>query len=307
MNKHLTATGTIDPQRCDGCGKCVQICPARIIALDKGKAYFCGNDCMICDHCAASCPVQAIRIEALDPKSTEYETFETDHDWLAHGDFDTSQLLRLMRSRRSCRCYTDKTIDRRTLSDLVKIGITAPSGTNSQKWSFTVLPDRQAVLNLGELVARFFKKMNRLAKNPCLRWGLRAVGRKQLSWYYHEYYETVKEALQEWENGQVDRLFHGATAVIIVGSKDGASCPAEDAMLATQNILLAAHSMGLGSCLIGFAVEAMLNDQSILAHIQIPTDEKIYAAIALGYPNETYQRAVGRKKACIRFVDTLSI
>ena len=48
-----------------------------------------------------------------------------------------------------------------------------------------------------------------------------------------------------------DQLFHGSTAAILTGSNPGVSCPAEDAPLATQNILLAAHSIGLGSCLIG--------------------------------------------------------
>ena len=58
----------------------------------------------------------------------------------------------------------------------------------------------------------------------------------------------------------MDRLFHGAAAAILVTGRRQASCPAEDALLATQNILLAAHAMGLGSCLIGFAVEAMRRD-----------------------------------------------
>ncbi len=50
-----------------------------------------------------------------------------------------------------------------------------------------------------------------------------------------------------------DLLFHGAPAAIIVASKEEASCPSEDSLLATQNILLGAHSLGLGTCLVGFA------------------------------------------------------
>lgn len=83
----------------------------------------------------------------------------------------------------------------------------------------------------------------------------------------------------------------------------GASCPAEDALFATQNILLAAHSMGLGSCLIGFAVEAMKRDPSIKRAVGVPDEEVVYAVIALGYPDEIYQRVTGRKKVTPRYFE----
>jgi nitroreductase len=109
--------------------------------------------------------------------------------------------------------------------------------------------------------------------------------------------------LEEWEVSGKDRLFHGATAAIIVGSKPGASCPTEDALLATQNILLAAHSMGLGSCLIGFAVSALKESPAIKSSIGIPDDETVYSVIALGYPDESYEAVAGRKKAETRYFE----
>ena len=69
------------------------------------------------------------------------------------------------------------------------------------------------------------------------------IGKGELDTYHREYYPLVKKVLEEWEVSGKDRLFHGATAAIIVGSKPGGSCPAEDALFATQNILLAAHGI----------------------------------------------------------------
>ncbi len=113
----------------------------------------------------------------------------------------------------------------------------------------------------------------------------------------------MKEALQEWEQHGRDRLFHGATAVIVVGSKPGGSCPLEDAMLASQNILLGAHSMGLGTCLIGFAVAALQNDPAVKKFLKIPDEESVYAVIAMGYPDEKYQGLTGRKKGVMRYFE----
>ena len=272
--------------------------------MDGDRAAVTGEHCMHCDHCAAVCPADAVHVAGLDMWAQEFETFRCGGDhWMPPGCFNTPQLVSLMRSRRSCRNFLDTPVDTRYLEDLVRIGITAPSGTNSQKWTFTILPDRQIVLRLGTAVGRFFERLNRLAGNRILRGTLKLMGRSQLDDYYREHHDSVRDALLEWKTGGIDRLFHGATAAILVGSEHGASCPMEDALLATQNILLGAHSMGLGTCLVGFAVAALQKDASIKASLGIPPDEPVYSLIALGHPDETYLHSAGRKKPLVRWVN----
>jgi nitroreductase/NAD-dependent dihydropyrimidine dehydrogenase PreA subunit len=293
----------IDSELCSGCGLCVTVCPTGTISLREGKAVISGEESILCGHCEAVCPQGAIRVTAIDEEMSRYRTFTANTKWLSHGKFDTSALVQLMASRRSCRCFTGRPVDREILEDLVKIGITAPSGTNSQAWTFTILPTRKAVVSLAEHIARFFEKVNATAENTVLRRFLKLIGKGELDAYYHGYYCKVKEALEEWRSSRKDRLFHGSTAAILVGSKPGATCPVEDAMLATQNILLAAHSMGLGSCLIGYAVGPVKKDPSIRQAVGIPPEEEIHAVIALGYPGEVYQRTAGRKKVAPRYFE----
>lgn len=298
-----TVTTVIDAEKCIGCGLCVKVCPSRTISMDGGKAIVSGKRSLSCGHCAAVCPVNAITVQAIDGTVYRFATFPCDNSWIPYGEYETAALVRLMASRRSCRNYSDKPVDRDILDDLIKIGITAPSGTNSQLWTFTVLPTRNTVTALGERCAAFFDKLNRMSENRFLRGLLKIIGKPELDEYFREHHDSVSQALHEWKKSGVDRLFHGARAVILVGSKPGASCPREDALLATQNILLAAHSMGLGTCLIGFAVEAMKRDISIKRFIGIPDDEKIYSVIALGYPDEPYRRMAGRKRFVQRYYE----
>ncbi len=301
MNR--TVTTVIDTGKCIGCGLCVEVCPYGTISMEGEKAVVSGVRSMSCGHCAAVCPADAIRVNAIDKESAGFATFTADDAWLPHGEYDTVQLVRLMSSRRSCRNFRDLPVNRALLDDLVKIGITAPSGTNSQLWTFTMLPTRKAVLNLGERVATFFKKLNRMSEKRYLRHFLKLIGKPELDEYFRGYHDSVEEALAKWDNSGIDKLFHGATAAMVIGSKPGASCPGEDALLASQNILLAAHSMGLGTCLIGFAVEAMKQDITIKRFLGIPDDEQVYSVIALGYPDEKYQRTAGRKKYTQRYYE----
>lgn len=284
----------IDPDCCTGCALCVANCPSDALVLQEGRAVAVAS-CITCGHCAALCPNGAIVVTAAHNTPLTFATFASPAEWLPYGQGDLGSLVQLMRSRRSCRSYTEKPIDRVLLADLVKIGTTAPSGTNSQRWTFTILPDRASVVVLGKGVADFFRRLNRLANTPLLRPLLRLCGKPALDRYYRRHYRTTAKALREWDEAGRDRLFHGATAAICIGSRPGASCPTEDALLATQNILLATHAMGLGSCLIGFAVEAMRRDARIAARLGIPKEETIHSVIALGWPAVRYQRLTGRQ------------
>jgi len=273
--------------------------------MRENKAVVTGGYCLGCGHCEAVCPTGAVSVEAL-AGAADFATFSVDDRWLSFGAFDTRELVRLMRSRRSCRNFTGQPVDRAQLSDLVRIGITAPSGTNSQGWTFAILAERNDVVALGNRVALFFKRLNHLAKSSLLRFLVKIFKKDYLGRYYRKYYKTVRHGLEQWEREGRDILFHGATAAILVGGRSGASCPAEDALLATQNILLGAHAMGLGSCLIGFVVEAVRHDPALRKFLEIPADEEIYSVIALGHPAELYRKTVGRKEVTSRFLNLSS-
>jgi nitroreductase/NAD-dependent dihydropyrimidine dehydrogenase PreA subunit len=287
----------IDADLCIGCGACIAVCPSATLSLEADKAIVSGSQSLSCGHCEAACPVAAIRVSTLHNDSQQFTTFRPRPDWQAPGSTDIAGLVQLMRSRRSCRNYRGRPVPLETLQDLVKIGLTAPSGSNCQPWSFTLVPSREAVSQLGDLIAAFFGRLNRMADRHLLRRALKLIGRKELDFYYRNYRDAVAEALEEWEHTGRDVLFHGATAAILVGTRAGAACPSEDALLATQNILLSAHAMGLGTCLIGFAVSALKNDPAMMRRLGIPAGEAVHAVIALGYPDEkeTYHRLPGRK------------
>ena len=62
-----------------------------------------------------------------------------------------------------------------------------------------------------------------------------------------------------------------------------------DAGLLGENIMLAAQSMGLGTCCLGGPVRFLLSNEKckfFLDRIDIPADYKLNYIIAIGYPDE---------------------
>jgi nitroreductase/NAD-dependent dihydropyrimidine dehydrogenase PreA subunit len=290
----------IDEDACIGCGACVQVCPKETISMVGETARITGTESLQCGHCEAVCPTGAVRVTTLSEAVLATETFATPTDWIAPGAADAATLMQLMRSRRSCRNYLDRPVPARMLRDLVRIAITAPSGTNSQSWTFTLVPKRARVVALGEAMLPFFERLNRRAEKGWLRGALKLAGKPELDIYYREIRTTVKEKIADWKENGRDFLFWHAPAVVVVATVPGASCPKEDALLAAQNLLLGAHAMGLGTCVIGYAAAAMNRDPAIQASIGMPPSETVHAVIAVGWPDETYHRLTGRKAPIVR-------
>ena len=302
MTLDRTVSTIIDREICIGCGECVRVCPQGTISMQNKKACITGDNSLTCDHCRAACVSGAIAVSGIDESLSGFESFQAERKWLPHGKYDIVGLVNLMQSRRSCRNYLEKPVEQTLLNDLIKIGITAPSGSNCQMWSFNVLPDRATVEKFARRIKRFYENLNKTAEKSWLRFLLKLIRKPELDWYYKNHYQRVKEGLTEWNEKGKDLLFHGAPAVILISSKRSASCPAEDALLATQNILLGAHSLGLGTCLVGFVVSAMNRDREIGDFVKLPEDESVYAVIAIGYPDEKYIYVAGRKPALIRTI-----
>ncbi len=291
----------VDVKQCIGCGQCVKTCPNDCFVLADGFCQISHMKCMECGHCLAACPSGAIAVEALT-YSLGFETFAERPGVSVASRDGLADLVRLMRSRRSVRNYKEQPVSLAVLKDLVKIGTTAPSGTNCQLWSFALLDRREDVVRLGDGVAQFFKKLNGRAANPLFRVLARLFAGDRLGRYYRNHFKTVQRGLDGWFERGEDHLFHGAPAVIVVGGSSTASCPVEDSLLATGQILLAAEHMGLGSCLIGFVVEALKHDEGLRKTIGVRQDEEIHAVIALGYPDEQYAQPAPRKKVEPRVV-----
>jgi len=62
--KNVT-TLSLNAEKCNGCGKCAEVCPHDVFDVDGKKARIAKKDlCMECGACALNCPAEAIKVNA---------------------------------------------------------------------------------------------------------------------------------------------------------------------------------------------------------------------------------------------------
>jgi nitroreductase len=69
-----------------------------------------------------------------------------------------SDFTELIMSRRSVRKYKEAQIPEESLQAILKTGIYAPNGGNTQMWHFTVLQNQNTLKELNELIRKAFAK-----------------------------------------------------------------------------------------------------------------------------------------------------
>ena len=164
---------------------------------------------------------------------------------------EVNPVLSSIMARRSIRKYLDKPVEHEKLEVIVKCGINAPSGMNRQPWVVRVVEDQKLIADATEV-------------------------------YKQENAEMVKRD-KDFKN-----MFRNAPNLICVCTPANGGGEL-DAGLLGENIMLAAQSMGLGTCCLGGPVRFLLSNEKckfFLDSLDIPSDYKLNYIIAIGYPDE---------------------
>ncbi len=162
--------------------------------------------------------------------------------------------------RRSVRAYVEKPVDRALVEELLQAAVHAPSAHNTQPWSFVLIEGRSRLLSLSADV-----KVHLLSE-------CRDDPRMQ------PYRELLAEAAFD--------VFYGAPLLVIVCAQPDPLEPVEQCFLAAQNLMLAAHARGLGTCCIGWALP-LVSLPEVKAKLGIPKDATPAIPIVIGWPAET--------------------
>lgn len=172
-----------------------------------------------------------------------------------------NEVLDCIRARRSTRQFQERQIEAEQLETLLEAAIWAPSGGNSQSWLFTAIQNKEILSKINELVREGFQHWIPDDEYPGKLGAKASTQREDYHFFYH------------------------APTLIIASNRPNYENAMADCALALENLFLAAHSLGLGSCYIN-QLHWLRNDlelRNYLFELGIPKEHTICSAAAVGY------------------------
>lgn len=139
-----------------------------------------------------------------------------------------NSVLECIYSRSSVRNYTDEDVSEKDVKEITKAGFHAPTGLNRMSVRYFIVQNREKIDQYSELSKDLYKRHMDLT-GEC---------------------DPILEKIIRDENSNI---FYKAPVVIFVFASDDAATPMEDGCLAIGNMMIAAESLGYGTCFIGLA------------------------------------------------------
>lgn len=153
-----------------------------------------------------------------------------------------------MMSRRSIRKYKEGAVARETMKTILECGINAPNGMNRQSWEVRVMDNPEIIGKLKNYMVQ---------ANP--------------------------DAKPE----MVEGCFRGAPTLVFVANDSAYDFSAIDCGLLSENIMLSAWSLGVGSVCLGSPIRFINKSPEALEMLGFSEGYSPIICIGLGYPDES--------------------
>jgi len=279
----------IDIDNCTKCKECVKDCVANLFYFDQGMLRLVDSfedHCIECGHCEAVCPVNVIQLKfheegelELRAKREEVPMYNT--------------FLNLVLNRRSIRRFKEKAIPKDIIENLLKIGKYSPTGSNSENVYYTVVQDKAIVAAVSKHITSKMAKFVTALEDPQGRTFLKKSMTEEEFNQAVENLPQTKRILERIEQG-IDFWCWNGELIVIHGEKTIGGMPSNGA-LAAAHIMLAAETLGIGTCSLGYLTYFINGSQTIREMLKIPINHIVGYSLTMGYPDVKYKRIPARK------------
>ncbi len=162
-------------------------------------------------------------------------------------------------SRHAIRHYKDEIVDSELIDALLDAAVQAPSAMHESPWAFMIIQDKSLLHAISEDAKQSI--LNKDSHSSlAAKHGIDIVSQKDFE------------------------IFYNANTLILICSGFQGPFVQADCWLAAENLMIAACAKGLGSCVIGFAIET-LNTNQWKERLGIPLTMTVVAPIIVGIPS----------------------
>lgn len=236
----------IQADKCNGCGKCVEVCKDfSLVVIDK-KVQLSDTSifgCIGCGHCMMVCPNEAIKIDGRTISLNDLEDMPVES---AISNYDS--FLALLKRRRSVREFKDEPVESEKIQQIIDAAQTAPMGLPPSDVHLLVLENKKMVRDFSADFSKYLSSIRWFVSNWFL--GLmRPFWGKSNDKMFRSFVRPLFDVyIDEMQKGKNLVTYDAPLAMYFYGSPY--ADPA-DPLIAATYAMLAGESLGLGTCMLG--------------------------------------------------------
>lgn len=207
-----------------------------------------------------------------------------------------NQFKDIVLGRRSVRKYEDKEVANEDILELIDCARYAPSDTNSQTWEFIVIKNKEKIKKIEEMT---WDALREKAEDASYRGFERPA--KMLLKSFGPYATAFSDApvliiclATPYESKFREKVFN---PIALVPDEVWREEGIKSSCLAIENLMLAAHAKGLGTCPMTGPV--LLAENKLRDFLHIDEEKTINMVVALGHPKESPKRLARKEVADI--------
>lgn len=282
---------------CTKCKACVNDCVPRLFYFKDDRLQIANNfeeDCIECGHCVAICPVNVIQLKTrpLDgvkdlPAKEKGITYDS--------------LYNLVQTRRSIRQFKEKPVPKETIEKILELSRHSPTGSNTENVHYTVVKNPELLTKFSEALTKNVSEFIKKYEDPEGFISLKALLGEKMLRIVGERLDSFKRILLGIKVGI--EFWHWNTEIIIIHApKETTSTLVEDCSLAACHIMLAAETLGLATCSLGYATSLLNQFSSVSELVKIPKGHVVGYTLSIGYSNIKYHRIPARKPVRVKWL-----
>ena len=275
--------------KCNQCLLCARDCVAGVWRIVDGKSQPVDIDsCNRCGHCLAVCSCDAIIHDGLKKDQTVK---------VNRNNLNPEVFRDIIISRRSMRQFKNVPVPRNVIEQILDLASYGPTASNDQNVGYIVITDKKLIEEAANTIFGFVSRLYNKTK--------KGIGRiiVNLSGLNNNRYLKVMDYVQK-QNAETGRDFilHNAPVMILIHAPKRARFASDNCNISATTIINYAHTLGLGTCLIGFMVMFLSFSRSLRKKLAIPKGRRVYASLVLGYPAYKYTYTASRKKPEVQWL-----
>jgi nitroreductase len=171
------------------------------------------------------------------------------------------EALDAIMTRRSVRKFESRQIPDAVLEKILLAGTYAPSALGLQPWGFVVIQDQSFLQQVSDYCKPIMISLMK------------------------DLHDGISDAFRQLlETPGYSIYYHAPTVIMVIGKTDSRFREV-DCSLCCENMMLAAHALGIGSCWIG-STEVAYDNKELMTGFQIPEGYRPVGTIVFGYPAE---------------------